>query len=131
MLLVGDGTKPLTASALRRLPLGTIVTDARRRRVELSRRTLEQAEKIGLDMPITQKHLETLTARRRRYDDSHYEAVAEIYDEAMEAGIPPTAHVQEELGLRTRSQAAKQVARARERGLLPPTEQRVAKGNPK
>ena len=82
-----------------------------------------------MDMPTAKEHLELLTARRKRYSDDHYERVAEIYDEAMAARIPPTAHVQQELRLRTRTQAAKQVARARERGLLPPTEQRVPKGN--
>jgi hypothetical protein len=80
-------------------------------------------------MPILHRQVETLTAPRRRYDDDHYRAVADAYDEAMRIGIPPTAHVQSVLRLRTRTQAAKQVARARERGLLPPTEQRVAKGN--
>lgn len=78
---------------------------------------------------ITRRHLETLTARRRRYDDDHYQAVADAYDEAMREGIPPTKYVQEVLNLGTRTRAAKQVARARERGLLPPTEQRVPKGN--
>lgn len=129
LLVVGDGTEPFTASKLRGLSLGTIVTESRRRKIFEETQTLALAEAIGVKMPVLQEQLERLTARRRRYDDEHYEAVAAAYDEAMRSGIPPTAHVQSKLQLATRSQAAKQVARARERGLLPPTEQRIPKGN--
>lgn len=129
VLVVGDGTRPFTASALRQLAFGTVVTESRRRKIAQSKQALELAERIGRQLPFTQRHIATLTARRRRYDDEHYQAVADAYDEAMRIGIPPTAHVQSELGLNSRTQAAKQVARARERGLLPPTEQRIPKGN--
>jgi hypothetical protein len=129
LAVVGDGSVPFTASLLRRLPLGTIVTEYRRETVALSKRMLESAAQIGVEMPVLQRRTEALTAPRRRYDNDYYQAVADAYDEAMRIGIPPTAHVQSVLGLKTRTQAAKQVARARDRRFLPPTEQRVPKGN--
>ena len=155
LVIVGDGTTPLTASILRRLPLGTVITGSRRQQLAKAKgmiaalsspewlqanyRKWEESGSEGPPPPLASpaperiqledEKVQRLTARRRRYDVEHYERVAEIYDEAIAAGIPPTAHVQYELGLRTRTQAAKQVARARERGLLPPTEQRVPKGN--
>lgn len=154
-VLVGDGSEPLTASILRKLPIGTLINDSRKRQLqfqisqygpdwhEMQRQALEKWEREGRqgprpiltpdEDPIGLEHqrrsIQRLTEPRRRYDPEHYERVAQIYDEAIAAGIPPTAHVQEQLGLRTRTQAAKQVARARKAGLLPPTEQRVAKGN--
>lgn len=50
----------------------------------------------------------------------HYRAVAQVYSDAARAGRPPTKAVAERFTLST-SAAAKQVARARARGLLPPT----------
>lgn len=135
LAIVGDGSQPLTASALRALPLGSIITEGRRAQLRRAKGSLRPAlTKLSpADLEAVQadarERIGALSARRPRYQPEHYERVAAVYDEAMEAGIPPTAHVQETLGLRTRSQAAKQVARARERGLLPPTEQRVPKGN--
>ena len=120
--VVGDGTEPLTASLLRHLPIGAMILE--RRRIEAA---LDHTQPIldSTGEPIDR----SFDAPRPCYDDEHYQAVADAYDEAMRAGIPPTAHVQDKLRLRTRTQAGKQVARARERGLLPPTEQRVPKGN--
>lgn len=135
LAVVGDGSKPLTASRLRQLPIGSIITEGRRAQLRRAKALLgpvvsdlSPADLEALRADASER-VEGLTARRRRYPPEHYEQVAAAYDEAIAAGIPPTAHVQETLGLRTRSQAAKQVARARERGLLPPTQQRVPKGN--
>lgn len=135
LAVVGEGSKPLTASVLRQLPLGSVITEGRRAQM---RRANAMAGPVLTDLSPADlealrgdaaERVSGLTARRRRYEPEHYQQVAAAYDEAIAAGIPPTAHVQQTLGLRTRSQAAKQVARARERGLLPPTTQRVPKGN--
>lgn len=56
----------------------------------------------------------------RDLGDSHYRDVAATYREAVKAGAAPTAAVAERFTL-SKSAAAKQVARARERGFLPKT----------
>jgi hypothetical protein len=56
----------------------------------------------------------------RRLGDEHYRRVADIYRDAVRNGEPPTAAVADALTV-SKSAAAKQVARARERGLLPRT----------
>ncbi|PKQ22323.1 MAG: hypothetical protein CVT65_13975 [Actinobacteria bacterium HGW-Actinobacteria-5] len=56
----------------------------------------------------------------RDLGDDHYRLVARIYSEAVERRQPPTKAVAEALTI-AKSSAAKQVARARERGFLPPT----------
>ena len=66
---------------------------------------------------------------RRRYDDSHFERVARLYDEALELGdAAPVRYVAKQTGLK-HSTVKNHVAQARKIGLLPPTEQRKARGN--
>jgi len=55
-----------------------------------------------------------------RYAIDHFERVAAIYRRAYALHQPPTKAVATELGI-TSSAAAKQVSRARDKGLLPPT----------
>ncbi|MCU1624234.1 MAG: hypothetical protein JWL79_3079 [Frankiales bacterium] len=54
----------------------------------------------------------------RDLGDEHYRKVAEVYAKALREGRPPTKAVQERFQIE-KSSAAKQVARARERGFLP------------
>jgi hypothetical protein len=130
LALVGDGTEPLTASLLRRLPLGSLILGRRKAEAKWFD-VLRATHDVDSD-PVLQaqaRYVDALIAPRKRYTDDEYQLVADTYDEAMDAGIPPTAHVQEKLGLKTRTQAGKLVARVRARGLLPPTDQRIPKGN--
>lgn len=124
LAIVGDGTEPLQrVKHLRKIPLTTLILDERRFKAFLSEDpTPDETEAVLAERA-------KFNAPRTRYDDDHYQAVADAYDHAWRNDLPPTAYVQEKLKLRTRTQAGKQVARARERGLLPPTEQRVPKGN--
>src|SRR5207245_2076856 len=65
--------------------------------------------------------------RPRQYPDDHLVRVASIYRQAWEAHRPPTKAVAENLHL-SHSAAAKWVAKAREAGLLAPTERGRAGG---
>ena len=58
----------------------------------------------------------------------HYEQVAEIYDEAVEVGDPPTSALAEAFGV-PYSTAARWIRRARALGLLPPPRGGVVRGN--
>jgi hypothetical protein len=65
----------------------------------------------------------------RRYAPEHWQRVANVYRAALRRKEPPTRAVAEAFGLST-SAAAKQVATARERGLLPKTSKGKAAGIP-
>ncbi len=129
LLILGDGSAPLTASSVRKLPLGSLILESRRRQLVGAK----QAQNAFSDDPLLKQRVAKL-GPRRRYTEEDYQLVADTYDEAMSVGLPPTAYVQKELGetlgLENRSQTGKLVARVRKAGLLPPTEQRVPKGNP-
>ena len=88
-------------------------------------------------------HQEPLTAVKRRvteglntpeqgrqwYDAAHYKKVADAYDFSLREGLNTTDHVRETLNLKTPGQARRHIWRARRAGLLPPTDERVPKGN--
>jgi len=68
---------------------------------------------------------------RRRYDIDHYATVAGLYDEAVASGDrAPVRYVAAQLGLKP-STVKNHVHRARTMGLLPETEPRQARGNPR
>ena len=67
--------------------------------------------------------------RPRILTDDHLRHVAAVYDKAWRRGDNPTRAVAEDLTI-TRSAAAKQVARARAAGYLPPAQRGKARGNP-
>jgi len=54
-----------------------------------------------------------------RHPPEHYQQVAEVYDEAIEAGYPPTQSVAETFDV-PYTTAARWVRRTRALGLLPP-----------
>lgn len=56
----------------------------------------------------------------RDLGNDHYREVAQVYAAAVQAGEPPTVAVAEHFTVE-KSSAAKKVARARQRGFLPPT----------
>lgn len=59
----------------------------------------------------------------------HYHQVAEVYDEALEAGDPPTQAVAHAFGV-PYSTAARWVRRTRALGLLPPPRPGLPTSNP-
>jgi endonuclease V-like protein UPF0215 family len=66
------------------------------------------------------KEVESFTPRRTRWRLSDYERIAEIYQRALEQGMPLHATVAQEMGVK-RSQAATLISATRQRGLLPAT----------
>lgn len=67
-------------------------------------------------------------APMRRHATSHYEQVAEVYDEALDAGDPPTRAVAETFDV-PYTTAARWVRRTRDLGLLPPPTPGLPSGN--
>jgi transposase len=65
----------------------------------------------------------------RGHSSEHYQQVAEVYDEAIEANDPPTQAVAEAFGV-PYSTAARWVRRTRQLGLLPAPAPGLARGNP-
>lgn len=63
-----------------------------------------------------------------RHASEHYEQVAEVYDEALDAGDPPTLAVAEAFDV-PYTTAARWVRRSRALGLLPPPTRGVPVGN--
>lgn len=65
----------------------------------------------------------------QRRPDEHYAQVAEVYDEALDGGDPPTVSVAEAFAV-PYSTAARWIRRARQLGLLPPATNGLPRGNP-
>ena len=65
----------------------------------------------------------------RGHTPDHYKQVAEVYDEAIEEGDPPTQSVAEAFDV-PYTTAARWVRRARQLGLLPPPTPGLPRGNP-
>ncbi len=137
-------SKPVTASALRSVPLGKLVNEylkelraagpsvASRRVVSgtaddhreaaddlAGRHTESEAE------AIQQLASEPRRGGRKGHGDDHYAAVAEVYATAWTDGVHPTEAVAEHWTV-AKTTAAKWVSRARELGFLEPT----TKGRP-
>jgi hypothetical protein len=145
----GNDHAPLTSSALRKLPFGTFVDDARRGyREGVHRGASMDPDAAGWAPGLSRKDREALASasradarerlgrleldderrrfgRPRAYGAEHYAKVAEIYTAAWRQGGNPTMEVAERFQT-SRSAAAKWVARARHKGLLPLT----TKGRP-
>lgn len=66
----------------------------------------------------------------RGHTPEHYEQVAEVYDEALDAGDPPTQSVAEAFDV-PYTTAARWVRRARDLGHLPPPQPGLPLGNPR
>lgn len=78
-------------------------------------------------------HLDALTApKSKRYNRDHYVEVARLYDEALKFGLrTPNRYIAEHLSGDTPTSTVKNwVVECRRLGLLPPTTERRAKGNP-
>ena len=119
------GVKPLTASWLREVPLGSLITDKRAGLTEAIQRVLKDAELSNRDRQRLSQRAEEYRASRRGnrrggrkgYPTEHFAAVAEVYREAYVAGSNPTLAVAERFDI-SKSTAGKWVHRARQLSLL-------------
>ena len=131
-------SKPVTASALRSVPLGRLVNAflerLREDPIQASSRLLsgtaddfrDAANKLkGRHTESEAKAIQQLASEPRRggrkgHGDDHYAAVAEVYATAWADGVHPTKAVSEHWTV-AKTTAAKWVFRARELGFLQPT----------
>jgi len=137
----------VTSTTLRDIPVARLMADyARELRIAV---TAAQIPSGPIDIlrpdgtvtratPEEQRVTDEFWARQKRWADElavvleksghyppeHWEHVAEVYRAAARVQRNPTAAVGEYYGV-TRSAAAKWVSRARDRGLLPPAQERV------
>jgi hypothetical protein len=128
---------PLTAELLRQLPLKRLVSEIAAEAADHFGRRVPAAEEALRQYAELDARLDQLSKRARsRAGDGVSDAlladVAEIYDEAAAAGLPPTRTTWERLNRRkgkgpARSTVARWISQARDRGLLPPTEPRKAR----
>lgn len=122
----------LTSTLLRSLPVGHLLETAREQVAEQlgpwhvpavdEERWPGQSALIAKYNEVIEPERGALKAPRRGRDlgDDHYREVADVYKVAAAAGRAPTAAVADHFTI-AKSSAAKKVARARERGFLPPT----------
>ena len=141
---VGEGRAPVTASALRSVPLGKLVNEylkelraagpsvASRRVVSGTADDYREAadDLAGRHTESEAEAIQQLASEPRRggrkgHGDDHYAAVAEFYATAWTDGVHPTEAVAEHWTV-AKTTAAKWVSRARELGFLEPT----TKGRP-
>jgi hypothetical protein len=129
--------RPITASELRRFPLGrfikTVLADEAeesrwllRRGVADAARERELAERVAL---AERSMRGPARGGRTPLSIAELREVADIYSRALSSGRPPTAAVATARHV-SHSTAAKQVAKAREKELLPPTTRGRAAGWP-
>lgn len=142
---------PITALALRALPLGTFAESARREYRETLAIAANTSVETGFwnpDVPDDERaelvtriradvrdrlrltdedETRSTMGRPVSYGPEHFATVAEIYTAAWKTGANPTAEVAKVFQT-SRSAAAKWVARARAMGLLPQTTKGRAKG---
>ena len=135
---VGEYPTPITASALRSVPLGKLVNEfldrLRENPIKASRRSAsgtaddmrEAADELeGRHTESEAAALQQLASEPRRggrrgHSHDHYAAVAEVYAKAWADGVHPTKAVAEHWTI-AKTTAAKWVSRARELGFLEPT----------
>ena len=102
-------TQPITTRLLRRLPLGAIESDARRRYFSAPKSlssTKSRSKRKG-------------SHRGKRLSDDHLQRVSEIYRSATVDGQPVSHLIAREFRISTTA-AAQQIAAARRRGFLGP-----------
>lgn len=107
---------PLKADDLRRMPLGTMFTEAKR---SIAASIVRMADKHG-DSPDEARDLASAWGpqRGRALDRSALERVADAYNRAVASYMPVTQAVAEACHV-SRSTAGKRIMAAREAGLIP------------
>jgi len=125
---------PVTASALRGIPLGELIDQALFERTKTLRRWAKEAGPAGGRsrrlrdrVASAEASLGRAPGRPPEYSEDHFKQVADAYTRAWKIGGHPTESVATQWHV-SPSAAAKWVARAREMGFLPPTERGRARG---
>jgi len=123
--ITGDGDldpayepRELTAAGLRAVPLGLMVRRAHSQAADAYARAAEAVPDRAAELLAVSARFDA-AGPPRRYGAEHWREVAAVYSEAANRGAPTEA-VRRHFHL-SKSAAAKQVARCREMGLLPPT----------
>ena len=128
----GRKGKPVTASLLRTLPVGTLIDLARKMRADADQHG-DHNDPADLERRAQLRHRvlqrqRSEGGRPRDWGPEHFAEVASIYLRAIESGEKPTQSVARHFKVE-QSTAAKWVARARhEYRLLAPTERGKASG---
>ena len=103
---------------IRSLPMGGLIGASRDYMSWLL--NLETTDSVWKEQTSAERDAINSTRRGRDLGDDHYQEVAQVYSDAVNSGHPPTIAVATHFTI-AKSSAAKKVARARERGFLPPT----------
>lgn len=115
-------TEMVTAAMWRSVPIGSLIAAKRRRMLEsFSPGGVMHELRRGDDEFSEYAKTWKPSRSTRRKPRAHFELVAEIYQRAQRAGLPPTKSVQDEMGPMSYSTAAKWVGECRRLGLLPST----------
>lgn len=111
----------VTTSLLRELNVGGLIAGEREKRLNAVRQLVKDGSADVRDRAARQVAAYEVTGTQgTRKPDEFYEAVADTYRAGLALpAVSPTKHVAQRLG-GSRTQAAKWVQRARERGLLEP-----------
>ncbi len=125
---------PLTASALRAVPLRELIDDTLFQQTKSLRRWARAAGPSGGEasdlrdrVAAAEASLGRAPGRPPEYTEDHFKLVADAYTRAWKINLPPRAAVATRWQV-SRSTAAKWVARARQMGFLPPTERGRPRG---
>jgi transposase len=119
--------EPVTASAIRSVPLQRLIDKALAEETKNLRRWARRAgdsdsgDYLQARAAAAEASLPRAQGRPREYSEEHFKEVADAYTRAWKIGDRPTKAVAEQWQV-SRSTAAKWVARARATGLLPATE---------
>jgi hypothetical protein len=131
-LWAGGSLPRVDGVLLRRLPVAELVRRAQKQIAnDLNAHLLRYTTELTDAGEVSEAELRAALAMQAAVDimdgkrrggrdlgDEHYREVAAVYAAALQTGEPPTKAVQQRFGIE-KSSAAKQVARARERGFLP------------
>jgi hypothetical protein len=132
------GREPLTAKRLRELPFARELERARQSELDRNELMMDLARRMGGRIPELEEANSLLLSgkprQRARYTHKDLQRVATVYrelwlgDGKSPGSKSPTRDTANVLGLRYQ-QAAKLVQRCRRNGLLPQTDQGVARGS--
>ena len=118
VLIQGPWGEPLTADAIRRLPLGSLVDDCRTSVSGPLERWAAHIGRSGADVDDMERAAEMFRAKRgRELSADELDAVAMVYRLAFERNLPPKRAVAEAFHLSI-SGAANRIRLARDAGLL-------------
>lgn len=118
-----DEPTPVTKELLRRLPLVSLIEDAKRSQGEVAKYLADTIPERRAELLAKEKQWRASAKPQRggmpELSPGHYRKVAEVYVKAASSGAPTMA-VAKHFSV-SKGAAAKWVGRARQRGFLPPT----------